>query len=199
MDYESIDFNEWRHFDDRTLDDRTVGPARATETKGRCANCWGRQRDGRTGTAIGSASNVSSAGVRLRERPQNGKRRGCISGGRQHAQRTHRTRLQVRRESKIRAEDPARHGQGPKYSSSNASLLAEGGTEEALLGPEGLSAGDGWVSIRPGMRVFVRVGQPASLSTVAHPGGVTLAPVLGHLTSGSWSRSSFQNATAAAW
>ena len=42
MDYESIDFNEWRHFDDRTLDDRTVGPARATETKGRCANCWGK-------------------------------------------------------------------------------------------------------------------------------------------------------------
>lgn len=42
MDYESTDFNEWQHFDDRTSDDRTVGPARATETKGRCANCWSK-------------------------------------------------------------------------------------------------------------------------------------------------------------
>ena len=51
MDDESIDFNEWRHFDDRASDDRSVGPARATEIKGRCANCWGavegrKDRDG---------------------------------------------------------------------------------------------------------------------------------------------------------
>ena len=51
MDYEHIDFNKWRHFDDRASDDRSVGPARAVETKGRCANCWGpvagrKDRDG---------------------------------------------------------------------------------------------------------------------------------------------------------
>ena len=51
MDYQSIDFNEWRHFDDRTSNDRSVGSARATETQGRCANCWGpaagrKNRDG---------------------------------------------------------------------------------------------------------------------------------------------------------
>ena len=35
MDYQSTDFNEWQHFDDRTSDDRTVGPARRVETVGR--------------------------------------------------------------------------------------------------------------------------------------------------------------------
>ena len=51
MDYEHIDFNEWRHFDDRASDDRSAGPARSVETKGRCVNCWGavagrKDRDG---------------------------------------------------------------------------------------------------------------------------------------------------------
>ena len=41
LNYEHIDFNEWRHFDDRASDDHCVGPARAAEIKGRCANCWG--------------------------------------------------------------------------------------------------------------------------------------------------------------
>ena len=41
MNYEHIDFNEWRHFDDRASDDRCVGPAPAVEIQGRCANCWG--------------------------------------------------------------------------------------------------------------------------------------------------------------
>ena len=46
-----VDFSEWRHFDDRTSDDHSVGPARAAETKGRCAECWGpvagrRDKDG---------------------------------------------------------------------------------------------------------------------------------------------------------
>ena len=38
---ETVDFNEWRQFADRTADDRTVGPARKAEIKGRCTNCWG--------------------------------------------------------------------------------------------------------------------------------------------------------------
>ena len=47
-----VDFNERRHFDDRTSDDHSVGPARATDTKGRCTNCWGpvagrKDKDGR--------------------------------------------------------------------------------------------------------------------------------------------------------
>ena len=50
-DYETVDFDEWRQFDDRAADDRTVGPARKAETKGRCTNCWGpaaglKDRDG---------------------------------------------------------------------------------------------------------------------------------------------------------
>ena len=39
-DYETVDFDEWRQFDDRAADDRAVGPARKAETKGRCTNCW---------------------------------------------------------------------------------------------------------------------------------------------------------------
>ena len=31
----------WRNFDDRAPDDRRPGRARAVETSGRCANCWG--------------------------------------------------------------------------------------------------------------------------------------------------------------
>ena len=51
MKNERVDFNEWWHFEDRTSDDCRVGPARATETEGRCADCWGpvagrRDREG---------------------------------------------------------------------------------------------------------------------------------------------------------
>ena len=41
MDYENVDFNEWRQFDDRTSDDRMIGPACKAEISGRCTNCWG--------------------------------------------------------------------------------------------------------------------------------------------------------------
>ena len=51
MENKRVDFNEWGHFEDRTSEDCPVGPARATETEGRCADCWGpvagrRDRDG---------------------------------------------------------------------------------------------------------------------------------------------------------
>ena len=51
IDYEIVDFNEWRQFDDRAADDRGVGPARAAEIEARCVNCWGpvagfKDRDG---------------------------------------------------------------------------------------------------------------------------------------------------------
>ena len=39
---EEIDFDEWKHFDDRPSGDPAVGPARAVEIKGRCTDCWGR-------------------------------------------------------------------------------------------------------------------------------------------------------------
>ena len=29
LDYERVDFNEWRHYDDRASDDRSVGPERS--------------------------------------------------------------------------------------------------------------------------------------------------------------------------
>ena len=41
MENKRVDFNEWWHFEDRTSEDCRVGPARATETEGRCAGCWG--------------------------------------------------------------------------------------------------------------------------------------------------------------
>ena len=41
MDYEDVDFNEWREFDDRASDNLILGPARSVEIMGRCTNCWG--------------------------------------------------------------------------------------------------------------------------------------------------------------
>ena len=52
MEYENVDFNEWRQFDDPTSNDRIIGPACKAEISGRCINCWGpiegqKDQDGR--------------------------------------------------------------------------------------------------------------------------------------------------------